>query len=1069
MKRMQKTQRFTTTGWGLRGKLVALLLVIGLLPFAISALVSYYQSSNALVQAAYERLEALRQLKKNQINGYLTERANDISTLAEIVHSLRTDAIAKNNALMATKRAALERYFGKRFAEIQGIADSPTTVGAMQEFNSTFHEEGDRVGGSMWNGYKEKYAPWYNVYLDKHGYHDVYLIDSDGNVVFTAAGLSDLGQNVLRGTLKESGLNRLFVKAMKEPVLEDYSSYAPAGNKPVMFVGAPVMADGAVIGVAALQLSTAEINNIVAEREGMRSSFETFLVGDKNKPSLRSDRVVHEGKIGDSKGDPKNDKESYEVLAGKSGVEYKVGPQGEFQIAVYEPVNLPGLNWGMVTTGTFAQAVVPQAAGEADDLLIKVMKAYNYYDIFLIDPTGFIFYSGKKEADFETNIMTGKYSSSNLGRLINKVASTRKLQFADFERYAPSDNAPASFMAGPVLDKGELVAIFAVQLPTSDINEIMTEATGLGETGETYLVGPDKVLRSDSRLVTDAKVLTKEIDTKATQAALNERKSGIEQITDYRGKTVLSAYAPLDLKDVVGADFDWAIIAEVDTAEALAASNRIRNYSIIGALVIAFAVAALAWFIGGAFAAPIVSIAEVVRQVAAERDLTLNVPVASGDEVGQMAAEFNSMLAELNKSFREVEQVSQRVAKNAQDVAGRASANRDRAEIEVKQSEKTRELIQTMGATAGQVAEGARAQQQSAQKSQRTIAELLSSMKTVSTAVVKQSEEAETATDRVAAMGQTGAMVVATSGEQGKMVMQVTASMNEITSAVRNMGKAIDNATQQGQESLKAANQGRVAVENTVAGMRAIADSSGQISEIIGVITEIAEQTNLLALNAAIEAARAGAHGKGFAVVADEVGKLAQRSSEAAKEITQLIKDSTAKVEEGTRYSEELQGALALIDSSGRNNMKSIEEIANVAQVVEKDIQSVQHLVQELNKLAEQISKMAGEQADRRKAAEGALSSMVQQSQIISALVAEATAGSSAIDGEMREIVNRTEKLTEMVAAQRERSANATKIAQQSFEGAQKTVEGAGVVVSITDDLTSASARLREQVEQFKL
>jgi methyl-accepting chemotaxis protein len=374
-----------------------------------------------------------------------------------------------------------------------------------------------------------------------------------------------------------------------------------------------------------------------------------------------------------------------------------------------------------------------------------------------------------------------------------------------------------------------------------------------------------------------------------------------------------------------------------------------------------------------------------------------------------------------------------------------------------------------MGATAGQVAEGAKAQQESAQKSQRTIAELLQSMNTVSSAVIKQSKEAETVTNRVSDMGQTGAMVVATSNEQGKMVMQVTASMNEITAAVRNMGQAINNATNQGQESLKAANQGRVAVENTVAGMRAIAESSGQISEIISVITEIAEQTNLLALNAAIEAARAGAHGKGFAVVADEVGKLAQRSSEAAKEITQLIKDSTAKVEEGARYSEQLQSALALIDASGRNNMKSIEEIASVAQIVEKDIQGVQHLVQELNRMAQQIATMAGEQGTRRKAAEDALAAMVQQSQIISALVAEATVGSTTIDGEMREIVRRTEVLNELVAAQGQRSQNAVRIAQQSFEGARKTVEGAGTVVSITNELSAASARLREQVEQFKL
>jgi len=112
---------------------------------------------------------------------------------------------------------------------------------------------------------------------------------------------------------------------------------------------------------------------------------------------------------------------------------------------------------------------------------------------------------------------------------------------------------------------------------------------------------------------------------------------------------------------------------------------------------------------------------------------------------------------------------------------------------------------------------------------------------------------------------------------------------------------------------------------------------------------------------------------------------------------------------------------------------------------------------------------MAGEQGTRRKAAEDALAAMVQQSQIISALVAEATVGSTTIDGEMREIVRRTEVLNELVAAQGQRSQNAVRIAQQSFEGARKTVEGAGTVVSITNELSAASARLREQVEQFKL
>jgi methyl-accepting chemotaxis protein len=127
------------------------------------------------------------------------------------------------------------------------------------------------------------------------------------------------------------------------------------------------------------------------------------------------------------------------------------------------------------------------------------------------------------------------------------------------------------------------------------------------------------------------------------------------------------------------------------------------------------------------------------------------------------------------------------------------------------------------------------------------------------------------------------------------------------------MTRAANRATEQGRTVLQAAEEGRETINATVTGMQAIKESSSQISDIIGVITDIAEQTNLLALNAAIEAARAGVHGKGFAVVADEVGKLAQRSSEAAKEITQLIKDSTNKVEEGTRLTDRSQEALRKI------------------------------------------------------------------------------------------------------------------------------------------------------------
>jgi methyl-accepting chemotaxis protein len=1065
---MKKTKiKSSGIGWGLRGKLVLLLLLVGLIPFLANAIIDQMQAASALTDRAQAQLESIREIKKSQVAAFVKERSGDTEVLAQIVQSLRRDAISKLKAIEGTKISAIQRYFGKREADLTVAARSLTTVNAVQEFAEAMREEGGKIGGSLWNGYKEKYDPWLSGYREEHGYYDVFLISVEGDVVYTAARESDLGQNLVNGGLRDSGLGRLYSKVLKDQktLIEDYSAYGPSGNKQSIFVGAPIRDGDRIVGIMAMQISTAEINKIVQEREGMAPSFESFLVGDADNPKIHSDRVVKEGKIGD----PYSDIDSTAVLAGKSGTIYKIGPTGLFELSTYAPVPIPGLQWGMLTTGALTDVVVPKAEGEADDLLKQYQKAYGYYDIFLFDPNGYCFYSAEKEADFQTNLLTGKYSNTNLGRLVAKVTNTKKTAMVDYERYTPSGNAPASFLGSPVIERGEIVAIVAIQISDKDIQEILNETTGLGSTGETFLVGySDFVPRSDSR-----KGLTllqdKPLKTELVDATSETGQAQFRRAPDYVGDEILGAAVPVNLKKELGTDFDWILIAKIDVSEALQAVTDIRNRAIIFGFALIVIVALIAWFIGGAFARPIVAIADVVRQVAAERDLTLSVPVTSRDEVGQMADEFNTMLVELNTAFTEVQSVSKAVAANAENVAGRASANRDRAQVEAQQAEKTRELLQTMGKTAGEVADGSRAQQEGAQRSQKTIAELLQSMDTVSDAVIKQSEEAETATDRVGAMGETGALVVATSNEQGKMVMQVTASMNEITAAVRNMGQAVEAATSQGQEALQAAHDGTTAVANTVAGMRAIADSSGQISEIIGVITEIAEQTNLLALNAAIEAARAGAHGKGFAVVADEVGKLAQRSSEAAKEITQLIKDSSASVEAGTKYSEELQGALSKIDASGRNNMRSIEEIAAVAQVVEGDIQNVQTLVQQLNKLAEDISKMAGEQGSRRQAAETALSSMVQQSQIISALVSEASAGSSAIDSEMREIVGRTDQLNKLVAAQGERSQDAIRIAQQSFEGAQQTVQGAGVVVSITDELRAASDRLRQQVEQFKL
>ena len=107
------------------------------------------------------------------------------------------------------------------------------------------------------------------------------------------------------------------------------------------------------------------------------------------------------------------------------------------------------------------------------------------------------FYTVAKESDYQTNIVNGKYSSSNLGTLVKKVFNTRQFAVADFAPYAPSNGDPAAFSAIPIIKNNQVVMVVAMQLSTEVINTIMQQREGMGETGETYLVGSDKLMRSD--------------------------------------------------------------------------------------------------------------------------------------------------------------------------------------------------------------------------------------------------------------------------------------------------------------------------------------------------------------------------------------------------------------------------------------------------------------------------------------------------------------------------------------------------------------------------------------------
>lgn len=209
---------------------------------------------------------------------------------------------------------------------------------------------------------------------------------------------------------------------------------------------------------------------------------------------------------------------------------------------------------------------------QSQDLDLYVTKL-GYYDVFLIDAEGRIEYTQAKEADYQTNLVNGPYRETNLAHLYQQVKQTQRISIADFAPYAPSNNAPAAFIAAPIMRAGTFNGVVALQLSIEQINSIMQMREGMGESGETYLVGNDYRMRSDSFLdpanhsiaASFAGPIERNgVNTRAVQNALIGM-SNTEIIIDYNGNPVLSAYSPFTYEGL-----KWAIMAEIDEAEVMA-------------------------------------------------------------------------------------------------------------------------------------------------------------------------------------------------------------------------------------------------------------------------------------------------------------------------------------------------------------------------------------------------------------------------------------------------------------------------------------------------------------------
>jgi len=551
-------------------KLLLAFLAVGIIPFAVIAISALTKSSNALSHQAFNQLEGVRGIKKGQIEQFFAEREGDMGVLMETVATLKEEAFYTLEAIQVNKKIALEGLIHQWFVDVKAQQGRSICTKAMKHYEA-FLETGEK--SAEYN----RFAAIIDGFIKVTGYYDFFVINNDGVVVHSQAQESDYKTNLVSGPFSDSGLARAFQKAQKGQVaFVDFSPYAPSNNEPAAFLAAPILSAGEQTGVVVLQISMEKTQKIMSNRTGMGKTGEAYLVGPDKL--MRSDSFLDpvnhsvKGSFANPGKGRVDTEAAREALAGRSGHDVIVDYNGNPVLSSYAPLQVADTTWAIIAEIDVAEAFSP-VGSDGKEYYAKYIEKYGYYDLFLMNPDGYCFYTVTKEADYQSNFVNGKYADSNLGDLFKQVMQSMKFGLADFAPYAPSNGEPAAFIAQPVLHNGDVELVVALQLSLDAINKVMQQRDGMGETGETYLVGADKLMRSDSYLdptnhsvqASFANPAIGKVDTDAAEAALSG-KTGTEIIIDYNGNPVLSAYTPIKIGETT-----WALIAEIDEAEAFAA------------------------------------------------------------------------------------------------------------------------------------------------------------------------------------------------------------------------------------------------------------------------------------------------------------------------------------------------------------------------------------------------------------------------------------------------------------------------------------------------------------------
>ncbi|MCE1246405.1 MAG: methyl-accepting chemotaxis protein [Firmicutes bacterium] len=541
-------------------------------------------------------------------------------------------------------------------------------------------------------------------------------------------------------------------------------------------------------------------------------------------------------------------------------------------------------------------------------IIKNYLTKFGYYDVFLVDPdTGHIVYTVFKEVDYSTSLLYGPYKDTNLGQVVKEALKGKKgfVKLADFKPYAPSYQAPASFIASPIYDDGKLIGVLAFQMPVDKINKIMTSnekwpEVGLGKSGESYIIGDDYTMRNQSRFLIEdpqgfintikkAGLPSDTVDeintfktaiglmpvkTTGTQAVMNGQK-GEQLFKDYRGVEVLSAFRPLNIEDV-----KWGIMSEIDKSEAFSPVVSLRNQIVMWAGVLLVIIVVVAFWFAGLITKPILEALNAANSLS-NGDLTIDIQVNSKDETGQLMNGMKNMLDALRQIILQVKMAAQNVASGSKELS---AASQDISQGATEQASVAEQVSSSMEEMASSIkinTENASSTEKIAMKSSVEAAEGGKSVKETVEAM-KQIAGKIGIIDEIARqtnmLALNAAIEAARAGEHGK-------GFAVVASEVRKLAEKSQNAA------------GEI-VELSAQGLT-ISEKAGQILDTI--VPDIRKTSDLM---------------QEISISSNEQNKGAEQVNKAIIQLDQVIQKNAGMSEEMASTAEELASqAESLLDS----------------------------------------------------------------------------------------------------------------------------------------------------------